>query len=194
LVDWRLGDVTDLPLADDKFSVVLSVFGVMYAQDEHAVAVQLARCCDQGTRIVLTAWSPGSFMPEMGSVLAPFRPSSTDGGFSSSGWGDEKALASMFGQYGVALLETHNEQLVFDFPDSDVATDCLMDTAGHVVRERQRLEREGRWSAIRDELRSLECQTSTPAHRASAPARAPTQRRDDADRVVGLAYAGLLRR
>lgn len=153
LVDWRLGDVTDLPLSGEKFSVVLSVFGVMYAQNEQAVAYQVGQCCDHGTRIAFTAWSPGSFMPELGRILAQFLPASNEG-FSSSAWGDEKALCSLFEPYGIQF-KAHQEVVVLDFPNLDVATDWFVETAGHVTRERPRLVSEGRWDSLRDDVRAF---------------------------------------
>jgi SAM-dependent methyltransferase len=159
LVDWRLADVTDLRLAGEKFSVVLSVFGVMYAQDANAAACQLARCCDEGARIAITTWRSGSFMPEMELVFARHIPSSPKEAGSSVDWGDKDALASLFKPYGVQF-ETHDEVVVLDYPDLDAATECLVASAGHVVHERDRLEREGRWDALIDELRAFVAERS----------------------------------
>jgi ubiquinone/menaquinone biosynthesis C-methylase UbiE len=53
VVAWVRGDAVELPFPDGTFSVVLSVFGVMYAPDQQRAARELARVCAPGARVVL---------------------------------------------------------------------------------------------------------------------------------------------
>lgn len=154
-VDWRLGDVTALELADDEFSVMLSVFGIMYAADQAAAARELARCCAPGARIAITAWTPGSFMPELGRALAQYLPAQPSGSSPPPRWGDEVAVAGLLAPHGVALSDLSRHATSLEFPDPDAATGFLVRTAGHVVRERPRLEREDRWTALLADVRAL---------------------------------------
>ena len=68
-VHWHRGDAEALDAADGEFDAVLSVFGAMYAADHEAAAGELARVCAPYGRVVLAAWTPGSFMPKLGGVV-----------------------------------------------------------------------------------------------------------------------------
>jgi SAM-dependent methyltransferase len=146
------GDAAALPLDDGggEFTVVLSIFGVMYAPDHEAAAREIARVAAPGARIALAAWAPGSFMPRMGAVLAPYLPPPPAGSGPPSRWGDEDALREILRPAGIAIEATHTSTLALE-PD----VDFLIDTAGHVLAERERLEREGRWQDLRRDLEAL---------------------------------------
>ena len=57
------GDAEQLPFPDASFDAVLSVFGAMFAPDQHRVARELLRVCRPGGRIAMANWTP---------ALAPF--------------------------------------------------------------------------------------------------------------------------
>jgi SAM-dependent methyltransferase len=145
------GDAAALPLDDDgEFTVVLSIFGVMYAPDHEGAAREIARVAAAGARIALVAWAPGSFMPRMGAALAPYLPPPPPGSGPPSRWGDEDGLREILGPAGIAIEATHTGTLALE-PD----VDFLIDTAGHVLAERERLEHEGRWQDLRRDLEAL---------------------------------------
>ena len=73
-VKWVEGDAEALPVTDECADVVLSVFGAMYAADHAAAAEELVRVLAPGGRLALTAWTPGSVMPAIGGVIAPYLP------------------------------------------------------------------------------------------------------------------------
>ena len=143
---WVEGDAQGLPFDDGEFTVVLSLFGVMYAPDQERAARELIRVTAPGGRIAVAAWTPGSFMPRMGATLAPYLPSPPPGSGPPSRWGDPDALADLIG--GVESAERHTLTI-----DADV--DFLIDTAGHVLAERERLEAEDRWRDLRRDLAKL---------------------------------------
>jgi SAM-dependent methyltransferase len=150
-VDFREGDVAALPAEDGEFTAVVSVFGVMYAPDHEAAAREVARVAKPVARVALASWTPGSFMPAMGQALGPYLPPPPPGSGPPSRWGDEEALTSILESAGLALTAATRERL--DTEDMDV--DFLINTAGHVLAERERLEREGRWQALRDDLQGF---------------------------------------
>lgn len=154
-VDWRRGDVTKLGLGDGEFSMVVSIFGVMYAGDQAAAARELARCCAPGGRIALAAWTPGGFMPTMGSILAPYLPAPPPSTGPPSRWGDEASVAELLGWCHVRLRATSRHELVLTFADRRAAAEFLIRTAGHVIRERPRLEQQDRWSNLVADLCAL---------------------------------------
>jgi SAM-dependent methyltransferase len=145
--EFRVADATALPFPDAHFTATLSVFGVMYAPDHEAAARELARVTAPGGRIVLAAWTPGSFMPRMGQALAPYLPPPPPGSGPPSRWGDEQQLTDLL---GIPLETAERRTLTLD-EDADF----FIATAGHVTAERDRLEQERRWHDVRDELQAL---------------------------------------
>jgi SAM-dependent methyltransferase len=154
-VDWVQADIESAPLERAAFSVVVSAFGVMYAPDHDAAAAALARCCAPGARLALAAWMPGSFMPAMGAALAPYLPPPPPGGAPPSRWGDAAAVAELLGRHGIDTRTSTTESLALSFRDRAAAVDFLIRTAGHVVSEQPRLQREGRWGQLRGDLAEL---------------------------------------
>jgi SAM-dependent methyltransferase len=160
-LDWRVGDAEALPADDAAFDAVLSLFGVMYAADHERAAAELARVAAPGARVVLASWVPGSFMPAMGAVLAPFLPAPKTSHPPSgppSRWGDEDELTALLGAAGIELREARVEALTMSFEDRLSAVGFLVRTAGHVLAERPRLEADGRWPQLLAALGALVAQ------------------------------------
>jgi SAM-dependent methyltransferase len=149
-VELHTGDAAALPVEDGEFDAVVSIFGVMYAPDHEAAARELARVTKPGGRIALAAWTPGSLMPRMGAALAPYLPPPPPSSGPPSRWGDEDQLAAILDAAGITIESMSRARLALD---ADV--DFLIETAGHVLAERERLEDEGRWQALRDDLQAL---------------------------------------
>ncbi len=154
-VDWRVGDATAMPFDDEQFSVVVSVFGVMYAADHHAAAAELARVCADGGRVALTAWTPESFMPALGAALAPYLPPPPPGGQPPSRWGDAAAIRELLAGHGLVIQTSVVEHLWLAFGGRNEAVDFLVATAGNVMAERGRLVTEDRWDAMRADVEAL---------------------------------------
>jgi SAM-dependent methyltransferase len=154
-IEWVDADVQSAPLEPAAFSVVVSAFGVMYAPDHDASASALARCCAPGARLALAAWTPGSFMPAMGAALAPYLPPPPPGGAPPSRWGDEAPVGELLERHGISTRATTIESLPLSLPTREQTVDFLIRTAGHVVSEQPRLQREGRWEQLRDDLARL---------------------------------------
>jgi SAM-dependent methyltransferase len=150
LIEWLEGDAAALPVGDGEFDVVLSAFGVMYAPDHEAAAREIARVARPGGRIALASWTPGSLMPALGGVLAPYLPPPPPGSGPPSRWADEDELAGILSGAGLALVDACRETV-----DLDADADFLVATAGHVLAERERLEAEGRWQALRGDVSEL---------------------------------------
>lgn len=151
-VRWLVGDVSALPVDDSSADVVLSVFGAMYAADHDAAVRELARVAAPGARIVLASWTPGGVQPAMGQVLSPYLPAPPDSTGPPSRWGDPDALASMLGRHDLRMGEPAYGRVFLRFAGAAAGADFLIRTAGHVVSEQARLEAEGRWHALREDL------------------------------------------
>jgi SAM-dependent methyltransferase len=154
-IEWLHADLESAPLDRAAFSVVVSAFGVMYAPDHDAAAAALARSCAPGARLALAAWTPGSFMPAMGGALASYLPPPPPGGAPPSRWGDEAAVSELLARYGISTRAATTESLSLSLPGRAEAVDFLIRTAGHVLSEQPRLQREGRWEQLRGALAEL---------------------------------------
>lgn len=95
-IDFRVGDVQELPFADQSFDVVVSVFGVMFAPDQQRASRELLRATRSGGRIGLMNWMPedfggdlfrthGKYLPPPAGLAPPVR------------WGTESAVRELFG-------------------------------------------------------------------------------------------------
>jgi SAM-dependent methyltransferase len=144
-VRWRCADLSQPGAETEPASVVISIFGVMYMADHQAAAAALASWCAPSGRVALTAWTPGSTMPALGAVFAPFLPPLPPDAQPPSRWGDANALRSLLGEHGLALNHSEIRRLRLSFGDQRQAADFLVHAAGHVLQERQRLEGDGRW-------------------------------------------------
>jgi SAM-dependent methyltransferase len=149
-VTWIEGDAVSLPVPSASADTVLSVLGIMYAQDQLAAANEVARVLRPGGRAVLTAWSPGSFMPSVGRVFRTYLPPVE--GPAPSRWADRASVGDLLLEAGLEVVDFHVDALELSWSDAEVAADFLIRTAGHVICERDRLLREGRWSAMVTEL------------------------------------------
>jgi SAM-dependent methyltransferase len=153
-VDWRSGNAERLPLLDACADVVLSVFGVMYAIDHDAAAAELARVAAPGGRVVLTAWAPGSLMPTMGRVLGPYLPP-PPASPPPTRWGDTAAVTELLASVGLTVKTAETRHIRMDFSGPEAATALLIDSAGHVLAERERLRAAGLWETLRADVRTF---------------------------------------
>jgi SAM-dependent methyltransferase len=154
-IRWLLGDFERLPVPDGSADVVLSIFGVMYAADHPAAARELARATAPGGRVVITSWQPGSVMPAMGQVLGGFLPPPLPSSGPPSRWGDPEALRNILEDTDLRLENMIPGHLMMTFADANEGALFLIDTAGHIISERDRLIRRGVWGDLQDGLANL---------------------------------------
>ena len=96
-VEWREGDATDLPVADDAVDVTCSCLGHMFATDPSAAAEELLRVTRPGGTVAFNSWTPGSAIDEMVSTLVDYLPPRPDAPPSPHLWGDPEVVAERLG-------------------------------------------------------------------------------------------------
>ena len=62
-IEFRPGDLTALPFADDSFDVVVCVFGIFFVPDMESAVRELRRVLRSGGRLAITTWGPRFFEP-----------------------------------------------------------------------------------------------------------------------------------
>jgi SAM-dependent methyltransferase len=112
VLDLREGDLLALPVADSAADVVLSVFGVIFAEDPAGALREIARVLRPGGRAFLSAWVPSGPIDEMlgmlGRILGRVTQAPAPRRFA---WSDPAAVGPLAADAGLALEATTSDRL-----------------------------------------------------------------------------------
>jgi ubiquinone/menaquinone biosynthesis C-methylase UbiE len=94
-VRFLVGDAEALPFDNDRFDVVVSMFGAMFAPRPQMVGRELLRVCSPGGTIAMANWTPEGFIGKMFRTFSKFvaRP----GMPSPVLWGDQSTVRERLG-------------------------------------------------------------------------------------------------
>src|ERR671915_183083 len=104
-IEYVVGDVEQMELADASFDKVSSTCGIMFAPDHEAAARELARVTKPGGRIALANWTPTGGLAKMFKVMAPYQPAPPPS--SPFDWGDDGRVRELLGGSFELELEEH---------------------------------------------------------------------------------------
>jgi SAM-dependent methyltransferase len=111
-VDFREGDLLDLPVDEDFADVVLSVFGVVFASDPLRAFREIARVVRPGGRVLVSAWVPAgpidAMLSAMGRVLGRVTQAAPPRRF---GWSERAAVGALASESGLSLERTISGEL-----------------------------------------------------------------------------------
>lgn len=99
------GDASDLrQLEANRFDLVVSIFGAMFAPRPHDVAKEMVRVTRPGGRIVMGNWIPGdpTLVAQILKISASYSPPPPEGFVSPMTWGVEANVIERFGGAGIA--------------------------------------------------------------------------------------------
>jgi SAM-dependent methyltransferase len=116
--DFRVGDIEELPYADDAFDVVFAASSIQYTGDRVATLRELGRVCRPGGRIVAGLFGPPDKVT-FGAVFRAVRaalpePPPGAGPFELSMPGK---LESLFAEAGLRVLKNGEVDCPFQWPD-----------------------------------------------------------------------------
>jgi ubiquinone/menaquinone biosynthesis C-methylase UbiE len=97
-IDWREGDVENLPFDDGAFDVVLSQFGHMFAPRPDVAIGQMLRVLKPGGTIAFTTWPPELFTGRMFTISARYAPPPPPGVAPPPQWGDPGVVSQRLGK------------------------------------------------------------------------------------------------
>jgi SAM-dependent methyltransferase len=120
---FQEGDATDLhDLEDDRFDLVISIFGAMFAPRPFDVAKEVVRVTRPGGRIVMGNWiaNDPTFVAQLLKISASYLPPPPEGFVSPVTWGVEENVIERFAGAGVPddKLSFERATYTFNFPDS----------------------------------------------------------------------------
>lgn len=151
-IDWIEGDAENLPFEDESFDVVLSTVGVMFAPDHRAAAREVARVLRPSGRIGLANWRPTGSVGRFFATAVKHMPPPPEGFQPPPLWGTEDHVLELFEGTGVDV-RFEDAAVTFSFESADEAIELFETKFPTVVTAKRMLEPEGKWEALRAELR-----------------------------------------
>jgi SAM-dependent methyltransferase len=115
-IRFQEGDAEQLPVGDDAFDVVLTMFGAMFAPRPERVASELIRVCRPGGLIAMANWTPEGFVGKSFQITAEMVPP-PEGLPAPTLWGNEQMVRQRFA-HGTSKLSLTRHKAVFDYPFS----------------------------------------------------------------------------
>jgi SAM-dependent methyltransferase len=120
---FQEGDATDLhEIEDDRFDLVVSIFGAMFAPRPFDVAKEMVRVTRPGGRIVMGNWIPNdpTLVAQVLKISASYSPPPPEGFVSPMTWGVEENVIERFGAAGVPAenVSCERDTYRFNFPGS----------------------------------------------------------------------------
>jgi SAM-dependent methyltransferase len=154
--EFVLGEGASMPISAAEADVVVSVFGVIFAEDPAAAAAEIARVAKPSGRVVLAAWIPGGPVSDavrlsretMAEILdqppgaAPFR------------WHERGSLAELFEPHDFSVSVTEHA-IPFHAPSVDEFMRIEGENHPLATAARPVLERAGRADEVREGMRLI---------------------------------------
>ena len=118
---FQEGDACDLhELDDDRFDLVVSIFGAMFAPRPFDVAKEVVRVTRPGGRIVMGNWIPDdpTLVAQVLKISSAYSPPPPEGFVSPMTWGVEDNVIERFAAAGVRAdkISFDRDTYTFDFP------------------------------------------------------------------------------
>lgn len=152
-VEWVRGDAEQLPIADESYDLVATVFGAMFAPQPDAVASELFRACRDDGLVAMANYRSEGFLSSMADLFAQY---STPLPFqlpSPFAWGDSDVVRRRFA--GLAGgVEIQADTLTMGFESVDEGWDFWERTNAPTIALRRTLPPE-RYAEFRRDARLL---------------------------------------
>lgn len=96
-IEWREGDVENLPFGDAEFDAVVSQYGHMFAPRPEVAIAEMLRVLKSGGTIAFSTWPPESFTGRMFALVASYAPPLPPGVPPPMQWGDPDIVRQRLG-------------------------------------------------------------------------------------------------
>ena len=170
------GDATDLKeLDDERFDLVVSIFGAMFAPQPFEVAKEMVRVTKPGGRIVMGNWIPNdpTLVAQILKISSSYSPPPPEGFVSPVTWGVEENVVERFTAAGIPEddISFERDTYTFDYegtPAELVAT--FRDYYGPTMNAFEAAAAAGREDDLQAELEALFEEQNTSEDATSIPA------------------------
>lgn len=155
------GDATNLQeLDDNKFDVVVSIFGAMFAPKPHDVAKEMVRVTKPGGKIVMGNWIPGdpTLVAQILKISSAYTPPPPDGFISPMLWGVESHVIERFTAAGVPKENISFSRETFTFEASISPVEFVSrfkNYYGPTMNAFEAAEKNGKATELQRELEAL---------------------------------------
>lgn len=162
-ISFLRGEAAALPLANSVTDLVLSVFGVNFADEPGAAVGEIARVCAPGARVILCSWVPRGALAElMGLRREALAALDRGAGAPPFAWHDRDALAALFAPLGFSL-EIRVKHLELSAASAEAFLEAELGDHPLWIGARAALEPAGRMEAVyRRALEILEAGNEEP--------------------------------
>jgi SAM-dependent methyltransferase len=163
------GDASALnELEDERFDLVLSVFGAMFAPRPLDVAREMVRVTKPGGRIVMGNWIPNdpTLVAQILKISAAYSPPPPEGFVSPMTWGVEEEVRERFAAAGVpaerVVFDRRTWRFEYPGPPADLVA-LFRDFYGPTMNAFEAAAADGRDDELQAELDDLfEAQNASP--------------------------------
>lgn len=158
---FQWGDASALDgLEDDRFDLVVSIFGAMFAPRPLDVAREMVRVTRPGGRIVMGNWIPGdpTLVAQILKISAAYTPPPPEGFISPVTWGVPANVIERFGAAGIPAGRIHCTPTTYLFRSKAPADHFLNDFRhyyGPTMNAYAAAEANGKADALHAELSAL---------------------------------------
>src|SRR3954467_1548636 len=158
---FQEGDATNLEgLSDQRFDLVVSFFGAMFAPKPFDVAKEMVRVTQPGGRIVMGNWIPNdpTLVAQLLKISASYSPPPPEGFVSPMTWGIESNVIERFGAAGIPKerISFVRDSYSFDFPGTpSELVGVFRKYYGPTMNAFEAAEKNGRAGALQKELEAL---------------------------------------
>lgn len=167
---FQEGDASELrDLEDDRFDLVISVFGAMFAPKPFDVAKEMVRVTRPGGRIVMGNWIPGdpTLVAQILRISSAYSPPPPDGFVSPMTWGMEDEVSERFANAGVPPknITFLRDTYTFNFPGAPAEfVAAFRRYYGPTMNAFEAAEADGRAADLQNELEALFEEQNTHAN------------------------------
>jgi SAM-dependent methyltransferase len=173
---FQEGDASDLhELDDERFDLVVSIFGAMFAPRPLDVAREMVRVTRPGGRVVMGNWIPKdpTLVAQILRISSAYSPPPPEGFVSPMTWGVETEVTERFTAAGVPeeRISFERDTYTFDSPDppSDVVA-TFRSFYGPTMNAFEAAAADGREADLLVELENLFDEQNTAEEGTSIPA------------------------
>ena len=155
------GDASKLTgIEDDRFDLLVTMFGAMFAPRPMDVAAEMVRVTRPGGRIVMGNWIPGdpTLVAQILKISSAYTPPPPEGFVSPMTWGDEQVVRDRFAATGIFDGDISFERAIWTFRHDGPPAELMAifrDYYGPTMNAFEAAAKNGREDALAAELGAL---------------------------------------